>query len=169
MLDDLFTRGGPVLFLLFLLTFLIFIILVNKYSFLYFDRDLWLKEKFKNFVKENPPSSFSLKHVDNTFIAGLKRISNENIKLLDGLIGMCPMIGLLGTVYGMIEVFEVLSFLGTGNPRAMSSGVAKATIPTMASMVITLFGLYFRQDLSYRIDNYIKETKLLFKKEGYSH
>ena len=37
---------------------------------------------------------------------------------------MCPMIGLLGTVYGMIEVFEVLSFLGTGNPRAMSSGVA---------------------------------------------
>ena len=56
------------------------------------------------------------------------------------------MIGLLGTVYGMIEVFEVLSFLGTGNPRAMSSGVAKATIPTMASMVITLFGLYFRQD-----------------------
>ena len=166
MLDDLFTRGGPVLFLLFLLTFLIFIILVNKYSFLYFDRDLWLKEKFKNFVKENPPSSFTLKHVDNTFIAELKRISNENIKLLDGLIGMCPMIGLLGTVYGMIEVFEVLSFLGTGNPRAMSSGVAKATIPTMASMVITLFGLYFRQDLSYRIDKYIKETTLLFKKEG---
>ena len=74
MLDDLFTRGGPVLFLLFLLTFLIFIILVNKYSFLYFDRDLWLKEKFKNFVKENPPSSFTLKHVDNTFIAELKRI-----------------------------------------------------------------------------------------------
>ena len=79
------------------------------------------------------------------------------------------MIGLLGTVYGMIEVFEVLSFLGTCNPRAMSSGVAKATIPTMASMVITLFGLYFRQDLSYRIDKYIKETTLLFKNEGYSH
>ena len=155
MLDDLFTKGGPVLFLLFLLTFLIFTIFINKYSFLYFDRDLWLKDKFNDFVNNNPPTILSLKQVDSTFIAELKRVSNQNIKLLDGLIGMCPMIGLLGTVYGMIEVFEVLSFLGTGNPRAMSSGVAKATIPTMASMVITLFGLYFRQDLSYRIDKYI--------------
>ena len=169
MLDDLFTRGGPVLFLLFLLTFLIFTIFINKYSFLYFDRDLWLKDKFNDFVNNNPPTMLSLKQVDSTFIAELKRVSNQNIKLLDGLIGMCPMIGLLGTVYGMIEVFEVLSFLGTGNPRAMSSGVAKATIPTMASMVITLFGLYFRQDLSYRIDKYINEAMLLFKKEGYSH
>ena len=46
------------------------------------------------------------------------------------------MLGLLGTVYGMIEVFEVLAVLGTGNPRAMSTGVAKATIPTMAGMTI---------------------------------
>ena len=169
MLDDLFTRGGPVLFLLFLLAFLIFTIFINKYSFLYFDRDLWLKDKFNDFINNNPPSMLSLKQVNSTFIAELSRVSNQNIKLLDGLIGMCPMIGLLGTVYGMIEVFEVLSFLGTGNPRAMSSGVAKATIPTMASMVITLFGLYFRQDLSYRIDKYINEATLLFKKEGYSH
>lgn len=169
MLDDLFTRGGPVLFLLFLLTFLIFLILINKYSFLFFDRDLWFKEKFKKFVEYNPPSKLSLKQVENTFIAELKRVSNQNIRMLDGLIGMCPMIGLLGTVYGMIEVFEVLSFLGTGNPRAMSSGVAKATIPTMASMVITLFGLYFRQDLTYRINKHISEVTLLFKKEGYSH
>ena len=90
-------------------------------------------------------------------------------QLLDGLIGMCPMIGLLGTVYGMIEVFEVLSFLGTGNPRAMSSGVAKATIPTMASMVITLFGLYFRQDLAQRLDKSTNEIRLLLKNRGYSH
>ena len=55
MLDELFIRGGPVLFLLFLLTFLIFIILVNKYSFLYFDRDIWLNKKFKEFVKEKRP------------------------------------------------------------------------------------------------------------------
>ena len=106
---------------------------------------------------------------EDFFLIRIRRVSAYRLKTLDGLIALCPMLGLLGTVYGMIEVFEVLSFLGTGNPRAMSSGVAKATIPTMASMVITLFGLYFRQDLGNRIDKYIKETTLLFKKEGYSH
>ena len=96
-------------------------------------------------------------------LASVSRESKTNIKMLEGLISMCPMIGLLGTVYGMIEVFEVLSFLGTGNPRAMSSGVAMATIPTMSGMVITLFGLYFYQDLNSLSNNF----KSSLKNEGY--
>ena len=168
-LDELFTRCGPVLYLLFLLTFLIFLVLINKYFFLIYDKKFWLDKNLNNFINDNPPSQVSLKTVESTYIAELKRVSNSNIKILDGLIGMCPLIGLLGTVYGMIEVFEVLSFLGTGNPRAMSSGVAKATITTMASMVISLFGLYFRQDLTYRISKYIDEANMLFKEKGYSH
>jgi biopolymer transport protein ExbB len=169
MLDELFIRGGPVLFVLFFLSFLIFFIFFNKYTFIYFDKSEWFTNKLDNFIKDNPPESFSLKHVQKTYISQLNRVSNSNIKLLDGLIGMCPMIGLLGTVYGMIEVFEVLSFLGTGNPRAMSSGVAKATIPTMASMVITIFSLYFRQDITGRIDKISKDIVTIFKRRGYAY
>jgi len=169
MLDELFIRGGPVLFALFLISFLIFFIFVNKYTFIYFDKSEWFTEKLDNFIKNNPPEIFSLKQVQKTYISELNRVSNTNIKLLDGLIGMCPMIGLLGTVYGMIEVFEVLSFLGTGNPRAMSSGVAKATIPTMASMVITIFSLYFRQDITGRIDKISKDIVITFKRRGYAY
>ena len=169
MLDELFIRGGPVLFALFFISFLIFFIFVNKYIFIYFDKSEWFTEKLDNFIKNNPPEFFSLKQVQKTYISELNRVSNTNIKLLDGLIGMCPMIGLLGTVYGMIEVFEVLSFLGTGNPRAMSSGVAKATIPTMASMVITIFSLYFRQDITGRIDKISKDIVITFKRRGYAY
>jgi len=169
MLDELFIRGGPVLFALFFISFLIFFIFVNKYTFIYFDKSEWFTEKLDNFIKNNPPEFFSLKQVQKTYISELNRVSNTNIKLLDGLIGMCPMIGLLGTVYGMIEVFEVLSFLGTGNPRAMSSGVAKATIPTMASMVITIFSLYFRQDITGRIDKISKDIVITFKRRGYAY
>jgi biopolymer transport protein ExbB len=43
----------------------------------------------------------------------------------------------------MIEVFDVLAIAGSGNARAMASGVSKATIPTMAGMVAALSGLYF--------------------------
>jgi biopolymer transport protein ExbB len=169
MLDELFIRGGPVLFVLFFISFLIFFIFVNKYTFIYFDKSEWFTKKLDDFIKNNPPEIFSLKQVQKTYISELNRVSNTNIKLLDGLIGMCPMIGLLGTVYGMIEVFEVLSFLGTGNPRAMSSGVAKATIPTMASMVITIFSLYFRQDITGRIDKISKDIVITFKRRGYSY
>ena len=169
MLDELFIKGGPVLYLLFLVSFLIFYILVKKYTFIFIDKTEWKGKKLDIYIKDNPPELTNLKYVEKTFISEMKRTSNSNIKLLDGLIGMCPMIGLLGTVYGMIEVFEVLSFLGTGNPRAMSSGVAKATIPTMASMVITIISLYFRQDITGRMSNFSSDLMKVFKQRGYSY
>ena len=167
MLDELFIRGGPVLYILFGLTFLIFTLLIDKYVFIFIQSKKWVNNKFNQFVKLNPPSATKYKFVESTLISNVKRKTASNIKVLDGLIGMCPMIGLLGTVYGMIEVFEVLSFLGTGNPRAMSSGVAMATIPTMSGMVITLFGLYFYQDLNGRINSLSNNFKSSLKNEGY--
>jgi len=38
----------------------------------------------------------------------------------------------------------VLAVTGTGNARAMASGISQATIPTMAGLVVALTGLYFR-------------------------
>ena len=111
MLDELFIRGGPVLYLLFGLTFLIFLLLIDKYIFVFIQSKLWVNKKFSSFMKINPPASTKYKFVESTLISNVKRKTASNIKILDGLIGMCPMIGLLGTVYGMIEVFEVLSFM----------------------------------------------------------
>lgn len=63
------------------------------------------------------------------------------------LVAMCPLIGLLGTVTGMIGVFETMATQGTGNPRLMAGGISMATIPTMAGMVAALSGLYFSSRL----------------------
>ncbi len=58
------------------------------------------------------------------------------------LVALCPMLGLLGTVTGMIEVFDVMA-AGSGNTRGMAGGVSKATLPTMAGMVAALSGMLF--------------------------
>ena len=102
---------------------------------------------------------------EESFLIYVKRISSQRLKMLDGLIGMCPMLGLLGTVYGMIEVFEVLAVLGTGNPRAMSTGVAKATIPTMAGMTIALSGLFFKFDLANKVNKYQEDARAFLNSE----
>jgi biopolymer transport protein ExbB len=59
------------------------------------------------------------------------------------LIAICPLLGLLGTVTGMIAVFDVMTVSGSGNARAMAGGVSMATVPTMAGMVAALSGVYF--------------------------
>jgi biopolymer transport protein ExbB len=53
---------------------------------------------------------------------------------------LCPLLGLLGTVTGMISVFDAMATQG-GNARSMAAGVSMATIPTMSGMIASLSGL----------------------------
>ena len=67
---------------------------------------------------------------------------NKNLTLIQTCIMLAPLFGLLGTVTGMIEVFQVMAFSGGGDARAMAGGVSKATLPTMAGMVVALSGVF---------------------------
>nr|WP_123017351.1 MotA/TolQ/ExbB proton channel family protein [Vibrio zhugei] len=66
----------------------------------------------------------------------------RNLSVIKVLVTLCPMLGLLGTVTGMISVFDVMANLGTNDPKQMASGISLATLPTMAGMVAALSGLF---------------------------
>lgn len=78
-------------------------------------------------------------------VAQISRVTEmlkKNVKLIQSLVILCPLLGLLGTVTGMIQVFDVMAISGSGNARSMASGVSRATIPTMAGMVGSLSGVF---------------------------
>ncbi|MEO0879265.1 MAG: MotA/TolQ/ExbB proton channel family protein, partial [Pseudomonadota bacterium] len=66
-----------------------------------------------------------------------------NNGLIRVLVAVTPLLGLLGTVTGMTEVFDVMAVTGSSNARLMAGGISKATIPTMAGLVASLSGLIF--------------------------
>ena len=74
----------------------------------------------------------------------------RGLQIIKSLVALCPMLGLLGTVTGMIEVFDVMAIAGSGNVRGMAGGISKATLPTMAGMVAALSGLIFSVQLERR-------------------
>ena len=89
-----------------------------------------------------------------------KSLVNKDFYIIQTLIALCPVLGLLGTVTGMIEVFDVVSFFGTGNARALASGITKATLPTMAGMTTALSGVFatiYLTSARNREENSIKE------------
>lgn len=73
---------------------------------------------------------------------------NQNLNLIKVLVAICPMLGLLGTVTGMISVFDVMATQGSSDPKLMASGISLATLPTMAGMVAALAGLFVHARLS---------------------
>lgn len=61
--------------------------------------------------------------------------------LIKCLIGLCPLLGLLGTVSGMIDLFDTLAVQSSGNIKLMAAGVAKTVYPTLTGMSLALITL----------------------------
>lgn len=67
---------------------------------------------------------------------------HQHLDFIKALVSLCPMLGLLGTVTGMITVFDLMAQQGSSEPKLMASGISMATLPTMAGMVAALAGLF---------------------------
>jgi len=67
---------------------------------------------------------------------------NQYLPIIKTMVALCPLLGLLGTVTGMIEVFNIMAVTGGGDAKSMAGGVSRATIPTMAGMVAALSGVF---------------------------
>ncbi|MDD9940023.1 MAG: MotA/TolQ/ExbB proton channel family protein [Myxococcales bacterium] len=77
----------------------------------------------------------------------------STVPLAKTFVTVCPLLGLLGTVVGMIEVFDVMKLSGNSNARALASGVSRATTTTMAGMVAALSGLFITTQLERHASN----------------
>ena len=86
-------------------------------------------------------SSWDAHQIRRLLVSEMRMQLEDGLPYIRVLVALCPLLGLLGTVTGMIEVFDVMAVAGSGNAKAMAGGVSKATIPTMAGMVAALSGL----------------------------
>ena len=93
--SNFINQGGPVVFILFLISIYLFILIAAKFKFLFFEIDI-VKSQFKK---------------------DYQNITNDKYLSLN------------------------VSFFGTGNARALASGITKATLPTMTGMAISIVGL----------------------------
>lgn len=110
--------------------------------------------------------SWNALQIRQALIARGKEALNRNLALINSLVVLCPLLGLMGTVTGMIEVFDVMAISGSGNARSMASGVSRATIPTMAGMVGSLSGVFA---VTWLQRNAKKEVELLEDKMPIDH
>ncbi|MFH2057998.1 MAG: MotA/TolQ/ExbB proton channel family protein [Pseudomonadota bacterium] len=67
--------------------------------------------------------------------------------------GVAPLLGLLGTVIGMMETFDVITIFGTGNAKAMAGGISVALITTQTGLMVSIPGLYMSGFLTKRANN----------------
>lgn len=135
-------RGGDVLQIIVLLIFVMWALILERVVYFRAGHPRFTAHVLRRWEARAERKSWEAHEIRQALIAEGGMNLQQSLDMIRALVAICPLLGLLGTVTGMIEVFDVMAFMGTGSARSMAAGISKATIPTMAGMVGALTGVF---------------------------
>ncbi len=142
-LQEFLGTGGNVLFVIMIATFAMWTFILERFAYYLFAHKPTKARLKAEWDARTDKTSWRALAVRDEMVSQIKEKTGTNVPIIKTLVALAPLLGLLGTVTGMIEVFDVMALSGSSNARLMAGGVFKATIPTMAGMMAALSGLYF--------------------------
>ncbi len=148
-ISDFIARGGSVIWAIGAVSLMLWTLILERYTFIWWifprHRALWETQWCQRMDRR---SWYALR-IREEMISKARSELSTSVSTIQILVAICPLLGLLGTVTGMIEVFDVIAVAGNSEVRGVSAGVSMATIPTMAGMIVALTGYYFSARLSH--------------------
>ncbi|PID41050.1 MAG: biopolymer transporter ExbB [Proteobacteria bacterium] len=157
--NDFLDQGGTALYVIFFMAIVLWALIIERFLYLC----LFSRKEQRRLLTEWQAYR---DHTDAGRIRECLQVDFRE-KLMTGfafikvLITIAPLLGLYGTVYGMIEIFDVIAQSGTGDARAMASGISVATLSTMSGMAVAITGLIFR----HQIENMIQRKTGVFNEQ----
>lgn len=146
-------KGGNVLFMILAVTFIMWVLIIERVWYFSLEYRKQRDRVVDAWEARGERKSWYAHKIRTAMISEINNNLNQSVGMIKTLVALCPLVGLLGTVTGMIEVFEVMASQGSSNARAMAAGVSKATIPTMAGMVAALSGVFLSTYIERRAKN----------------
>lgn len=155
---DFMEKGGPVLMIIFITILVLWAMVLERMIYFRTSHNRQVNEVMGAWEARAERTSWYAHKIREGMISQINMDLRGNLSHIKTLVAIIPLMGLLGTVWGMIEVFNVLAVMGTADVKAMSAGISKATIPTMAGMVGALAGVFASSYVEGRVN---KEAELV--------
>lgn len=138
--EDLMATGGPVMWPLVAVSMLLWTLLIERYWALFHRLPAALA------ALPAPRSSADRITTANT----IHIESQRHLRMIRTLAGLLPMLGLLGTVTGIVETFDLIRLFGSADARIIARGVSQALLTTLSGLVMGLFGVGLGHHLARR-------------------
>ncbi|HEX4872121.1 MAG TPA: MotA/TolQ/ExbB proton channel family protein [Nevskiaceae bacterium] len=139
---SLIDAGGHVVWWILIASLVMWTLIIERY--IYFKRGLPVEAEalIAQWLARRDRRSWRAHAIRNAMISRLNSEMNNNMPMLRVLVPMSPLLGLVGTVVGMLEVFEAMAARGAADAKTLASGVSQAMVCTMAGLAVSLTGLY---------------------------
>jgi biopolymer transport protein ExbB len=154
----LLESGGKVLWLILFASLLMWTLIVERYLFVYWVHPRQVKSVISEWQARADKRSWFANQIRQGFITDSRLALSRYLMSIRTLTVALPMLGLLGTVDGMIQTFDVMTVFGTGNARGMAGGISVALITTMGGLLTALSGLYFTTHLEERVSRQVNNV-----------
>jgi len=164
-IELLLERGGGVLWLILITSFVMWALIIERYYFLLLIYPGYLQQLIEEWCQRRERHSWYAQRIREGMLIELSLNLRTFLLPIKALTAVLPMLGLLGTVIGMIQVFDVMTVFGTSNVRGFAGGISVALITTMAGLVTALSGLYFSVNLEYRAQRALQHARDLLRRE----
>jgi len=139
---NLIDGGGPFVFLIFLSGVVMWTLVIERMWF--FRRTLpnETKDAITRWNSRNDHLSWCARQIREAMISRINNLMTANLLLMRTLVPLAPLLGLIGTVSGMLEVFDSMALRGSADARTMATGVSHAMFCTMTGLAVSILGLY---------------------------
>ncbi|HUS23714.1 MAG TPA: MotA/TolQ/ExbB proton channel family protein [Candidatus Binatia bacterium] len=141
-IHDLVGAGGPAVFWILVASITMWTIVIERYWYFRHVLPQQADGMLRQWQARQDHRSWYARQIRQAMISRLAAGMTANLQLLRVLVPLCPLLGLLGTVTGMLEVFDAMSARGSADARTMASGVSQAMVCTLSGLAVSITGLY---------------------------
>jgi len=143
--------GGAVLWGILFLSVLLWALVIERYWFISHTHRQGFKALHREWRFRRDCHSWRARQIRKAMLSERGIGLQSTIPLIASLTKVLPLMGLLGTVRGMVATFDAMTRFGAGHTRGVAIGISEALVTTMAGLLTALFGLYFSNDLKRRV------------------
>jgi biopolymer transport protein ExbB len=140
--SDLVAQGGPFVIWIFLCGLLMWTLVIERTWYFYRILPAESRQALATWRARTDHRSWCAHQIRRAMISRLNTAMTANLLVLRTLVPLAPLLGLIGTVSGMLEVFDSMALRGSADARAMASGVSEAMICTLSGLAVSITGLY---------------------------
>ena len=141
-LADMHAQGGPFVLWILLCGFVMWTLVIERLLFFRSVLPAQIRETVAAWNARSDHRSWLARQIRRAMISRLASAMDANMPILRALVPLSPLLGLIGTVSGMLEVFDSMALRGSADARAMASGVSEAMICTLSGLAVSITGLY---------------------------
>jgi biopolymer transport protein ExbB len=141
-LENLVDGGGPFVFFIFISGVIMWTLVIERIWFFWRVLPVRTQEAVDKWNARTDHLSWCARQIRDAMISRLSSEMQSNLLVMRTLVPMAPLLGLIGTVSGMLEVFDSMALRGSADARTMATGVSHAMLCTMSGLAVSITGLY---------------------------